>query len=109
MLREAVDAKEFWFCKIGDADQCADMETKPISHGAKDAALAINKMDDKIDDWWLTPEVQSVREEFCYKFAKNLNNPIYEITSAYGHFGRKPTNSGGFTWEKTDKADQISQ
>ena len=20
-----------------------------------------------------------------------LNNPIYEITSAYGHFGRKPT------------------
>tara|TARA_Y100000992_G_C21269959_1_gene496119 strand:- start:7 stop:1167 length:1161 start_codon:yes stop_codon:yes gene_type:complete len=34
-----------------------------------------------------------------------LNNPIYEITSAYGHFGRKPTNSGGFTWEKTDKVD----
>ena len=22
----------------------------------------------------------------------NLNNPIYEITSAYGHFGRKPTD-----------------
>ena len=34
-----------------------------------------------------------------------LNNPIYEITSAYGHFGRKPTNSGEFTWEKTDKSD----
>ncbi|MAW17453.1 MAG: methionine adenosyltransferase [Candidatus Pelagibacter sp. TMED272] len=34
-----------------------------------------------------------------------LNNPIYEITSAYGHFGRKPTNKGEFTWEKTDKAD----
>ena len=34
-----------------------------------------------------------------------LNNPIYEITSAYGHFGRKPTNSGQFTWEKTDKSD----
>jgi len=33
-----------------------------------------------------------------------LNNPIYEITSAYGHFGRKPTNSGEFTWEKTDKS-----
>ena len=25
-----------------------------------------------------------------------LNNPIYEITSAYGHFGRKPTNKGEF-------------
>ena len=34
-----------------------------------------------------------------------LNNPIYEITSAYGHFGRKPSNKGEFTWEKTDKAN----
>ena len=28
-----------------------------------------------------------------------LNNPIYESTSAYGHFGRKPSNKGEFTWE----------
>ncbi len=35
----------------------------------------------------------------------NLNRPIYEITSAYGHFGRKPSNKGEFSWEKTDKAD----
>ena len=34
-----------------------------------------------------------------------LNNPIYEVTSAYGHFGRKPTNNGQFSWEKIDKAD----
>ena len=34
-----------------------------------------------------------------------LNNPIYEITSAYGHFGRKPSNKGEFSWEKTDKVD----
>lgn len=34
-----------------------------------------------------------------------LNNPIYEVTSAYGHFGRNPTNKGEFTWEKTDKTD----
>ena len=34
-----------------------------------------------------------------------LNNPIYEITSSYGHFGRKPTNKGEFSWEKTDKID----
>ncbi len=34
-----------------------------------------------------------------------LNNPIYEVTSAYGHFGRKPSNKGEFTWEKTDKID----
>jgi S-adenosylmethionine synthetase len=35
----------------------------------------------------------------------NLNNPIYEITSAYGHFGRKPLNKGEFSWEKTDKEE----
>ena len=34
-----------------------------------------------------------------------LNNPIYEVTSSYGHFGRKPTNKGEFSWEKTDKVD----
>ena len=33
----------------------------------------------------------------------SLNKSIYEVTSAYGHFGRKPTNKGEFTWEKNDK------
>ena len=33
----------------------------------------------------------------------SLNRSIYEVTSAYGHFGRKPTNKGEFSWEKTDK------
>ena len=32
-----------------------------------------------------------------------LNNPIYEKTSAYGHFGRKPSNKGEFSWEKQIK------
>ena len=34
-----------------------------------------------------------------------LNNPIYETTSSYGHFGRKPSKKGHFSWEKTDKTD----
>ena len=33
-----------------------------------------------------------------------LNKSIYEATAAYGHFGRKPTDNGEFSWEKTDKA-----
>ena len=37
-----------------------------------------------------------------------LNNPIYEVTSAYGHFGRKPTNKGEFSWEKTDKVELFN-
>jgi S-adenosylmethionine synthetase len=36
-----------------------------------------------------------------------LNRPIYARTSAYGHFGRAPEADGGFSWEKTDLADEI--
>ena len=38
-----------------------------------------------------------------------LRKPIYEKTSAYGHFGRKPDMEGGFSWEKTDLVDQLSE
>jgi len=34
----------------------------------------------------------------------NLRSPIYRKTAAYGHFGR---NLEGFTWEATDKAEQL--
>lgn len=38
-----------------------------------------------------------------------LNKPIFERTSAYGHFGRTPDADGGFSWEKTDLAEIIKQ
>ena len=37
----------------------------------------------------------------------NLRKPIYEKTSAYGHFGRSPEDNGSFSWEKTDLVDKI--
>ena len=36
-----------------------------------------------------------------------LNKPIYARTAAYGHFGRKPTEDGGFSWEKIDLVDAL--
>jgi len=38
-----------------------------------------------------------------------LNRPIYQPTSAYGHFGREPLSNGQFSWEKTDKKDIFSK
>ena len=38
-----------------------------------------------------------------------LNKPIYQVTSAYGHFGRSPSNNGEFSWEKTDKKDIFTK
>lgn len=36
-----------------------------------------------------------------------LNRPIYARTAAYGHFGRKPQEDGGFSWERTDLASAL--
>ncbi len=36
----------------------------------------------------------------------DLLRPIYRETAAYGHFGRELDN---FTWEKTDKAEQLRE
>jgi S-adenosylmethionine synthetase len=75
--------------------------SKPLSIfiklGDKDTAK-VDKVKKIIEDNFnLSP--RGIREML------NLNNPIYEVTSAYGHFGRKPTNKGEFSWEKTDKTE----
>ena len=36
-----------------------------------------------------------------------LSRPIYVPTAAYGHFGRKPMDDGGFSWERTDLVDNL--
>jgi S-adenosylmethionine synthetase len=37
-----------------------------------------------------------------------LKRPIYKRTAAYGHFGRTPED-GYFTWEKTDRAEDLKR
>ena len=51
----------------------------------------------------------AVRETFNFKPAGiisglDLQRPIYTKTAAYGHFGRREKE---FTWENTDKTDQL--
>ena len=41
--------------------------------------------------------------------ALGLNRPIYQRTSAYGHFGRAVDNEGGFSWERTDLKDALAR
>lgn len=38
-----------------------------------------------------------------------LNKPIYKRTATYGHFGRVPEADGGFSWERTDLAEQLKK
>ncbi len=37
-----------------------------------------------------------------------LNAPIYQVTAAFGHFGRVPSGKGDFTWENTDLVDDLA-
>jgi S-adenosylmethionine synthetase len=46
---------------------------------------------------------RSIREHL------GLNRPIYARTAAYGHFGRTPDKDGGFSWERTDLADELKR
>ncbi len=36
-----------------------------------------------------------------------LSRPVYARTAAYGHFGRAPEADGGFSWERTDIAEDL--
>src|SRR3954452_18717716 len=39
----------------------------------------------------------------------DLLRPIYQTTARHGHFGRKPGKNGEFSWEKTDKAEDLAK
>ena len=53
----------------------------------------------------ILPELMSLKPRGIREHL-GLNRPIYARTSAYGHFGREPDADGGFSWEKTDLADE---
>ena len=55
--------------------------------------------------------LELIRDHFdlrpgAFRHYLRLHRPIYQKTAAYGHFGR---DDHDFTWEKTDKADELRQ
>ncbi|MBT8461235.1 MAG: methionine adenosyltransferase domain-containing protein, partial [Gemmatimonadetes bacterium] len=39
--------------------------------------------------------------------ALDLKKPIFRRTATYGHFGREPTEDGGFSWERLDRIQDL--
>ncbi|MDR2338418.1 MAG: methionine adenosyltransferase [Deltaproteobacteria bacterium] len=39
----------------------------------------------------------------------DLLKPIYSITATYGHFGRRPSPDGHFSWEQTNLATELKK
>jgi S-adenosylmethionine synthetase len=56
----------------------------------------------------ILPELFPLRPTNIRRSLK-LNRPIYRRTAAYGHFGRAPEADGGFSWERTDLAEALTQ
>ena len=73
---------------------------------SKPLSIYVNLFDDDIDKNKFVEE--KIKENFDLsprgiREMLNLNRPIYEKTSAYGHFGRASESDGAFSWEKIDK------
>ncbi len=62
----------------------------------------------KVSDERLTRAIREVFELTPRGITQSLGlrNPIYRKTAAYGHFGREEE---GFTWERTDRAEQLAR
>jgi S-adenosylmethionine synthetase len=53
--------------------------------------------------------VRAINEVFdlrpaAFRRSLDLHRPIFQKTAAYGHFGREDAD---FTWERTDRVDQL--
>jgi S-adenosylmethionine synthetase len=60
----------------------------------------------KVDDAGLTAAIREVFDLRPGAFRRylELHRPIYKATAAYGHFGREGDD---FTWERTDRVDEL--
>ncbi|GAB6064181.1 methionine adenosyltransferase [Deferrisoma palaeochoriense] len=90
----------------GLADKCEIQISYAIG-----VAEPVSIMVDTFGTWKVEPDriARLVREVFPLKPKQiiehlDLLRPIYKKTAAYGHFGR---NEPEFTWERTDKAEEL--
>ena len=91
------------------ADQCVIQLSYAIGV-SKPLSIYVNTMGtNKIDEAKIEkalPELFDLSPRGIIEHLK-LKNPIYVPTSAYGHFGRSPSDQGHFTWEKTDLVHSL--
>ncbi|MDQ0352946.1 S-adenosylmethionine synthetase [Alkalibacillus filiformis] len=92
----------------GLADQC-EVQLAYAIGVAQPVSISVNTFGaGKVSEERL---VEAVRETFDLRPAGiikmlDLRRPVYKKTAAYGHFGRTDED---FTWEKTDRVEQLKQ
>lgn len=94
----------------GLADKC-EIQVSYAIGVAEPTSISINTFGTgKISDEQI---IALVREHFDlrpYGITRMLNliQPMYQQTASYGHFGRQGSDTA-FTWEKTDRAEDLRQ
>ncbi|WP_197466525.1 methionine adenosyltransferase domain-containing protein, partial [Oleiphilus sp. HI0080] len=110
----------------GLADRC-EIQVSYAIGVAEPTSVSVNTFGTgKISDQDLAKVIREVFDLRPYAIQTQLDllNPMYQITAAYGHFGREPQEvsyeyvEGGetktktftaFTWEKTDRVDELKK
>lgn len=108
----------------GLADRC-EVQVSYAIGVAEPTSISVNTFGTgKVSDEALIGAIRKTFDLRPYAITKMLDllHPMYQITAAYGHFGREPfehtytwTENGetksetftAFTWEKTDKVDDL--
>lgn len=93
----------------GLADKCLIQVAYAIGI-AKPMSLLVNTFGSgKVDDEKLTAILSAMFDLTPKGIIETLDlrKPIFRKTSAYGHFGRTPEEDGSFSWEKTDKVQDL--
>ena len=97
------------------AAKIADKCTIQISYAigvSKPISIYINTHgDNKIQGRDISDKLSKVLDLSPYGIKKKLllNRPIYSKTATYGHFGRKPSDNGEFSWEKNDLVESLKK
>ena len=109
----------------GLADRC-EVQVSYAIGVAEPTSISVNTFGTgKVDDSVLIKAIREVFDLRPYAITKvlDLQHPMYQLTAAYGHFGREPfetsyswNDNGGdqkqdtftaFTWERTDKVEAL--
>ena len=91
------------------ADQCTIQLSYAIGVSKPLSVYVNTNGTNKIDEQKIEKSVQDLFDLSPRGIREHLKltNAIYVPTSAYGHFGREPSDKGHFTWEKTDLVDAL--
>ena len=93
------------------ADECIIQLSYAIGLSKPLSIFVNTKGTNKVDEYKIEkilPELFDLSPRGIREHLK-LSNPIYVPTSAYGHFGRTPSDKGHFTWEKTDLVEELKK